>query len=78
MSHEPPKMEEIAERNIHAVLMHHRPDGQMLEVLMPLYAAGALQLPNIESMSVDSAAEAHRKLETWHVQGKVVLEVAEL
>jgi NADPH2:quinone reductase len=78
MNNEPPDMPEIAARRIRTKFLHHRPDGQSLERLMQLYAAGKLQLPPVEVLPLEAAAEAHRKSESGRTRGKVVLQVQQI
>jgi NADPH:quinone reductase-like Zn-dependent oxidoreductase len=78
MNNEPPDMPEIAARKIRTKFLHHRPDGQSLERLMQLYAAGKLELPPIEVLPLAAAADAHRKSESGRTRGKVVLQVQEI
>ncbi len=75
MNNEPPDMPEIAARNINTKFLHHRPDGESLERLMQLYAAGRLPLPPVEVLPLDAAIEAHRRSEAGHTRGKLVLRV---
>ena len=77
LSHSPPDTDELGSRNIRAELMHHHPDAAMLESLLKLFAEGKLKLPHVETMPLRDVAEAHRKLETWHVREKVVLLVTD-
>ena len=78
MNNEPPQMPEIAERNIRAEFLHHRPDGEMLEHLTGLYETGVLTLPEIEVLPLSAAREAHVRSELGHTRGKIVLAVQEL
>ena len=65
----------IAERAIRTKFLHHRPDGESLGRLMQLYREGALPLPPVEVMPLESAVAAHRKSESRTTRGKVVLHV---
>ena len=78
MNNEPPDMPEIAARKIKTTFLHHRADGEMLHSLMRRYADGSLPLPSIEVISLDQAAEAHRKSEAGSTRGKVVLHVQDM
>ena len=78
MNNEPPEMPDIAERNIRSKFLHHRPDGESLARLMQLYRTGALPLPCIEVLPLESAAEAHRRSESRGTRGKLVLHVQEI
>lgn len=78
MNNEPPDMAEIAERNIKAEFLHHRPDGRMLGDLMDLFDRGALPIPAIEILPLSEAAEAHRRSESGRTRGKLVLVVHDL
>lgn len=74
MNNEPPEMPDIQRRNIHAEWLHHRADGEMLSKLLQLYDDGSLVLPDIETMPLADAAEAHRRLGSGRTRGKLVLE----
>ena len=78
MNNEPPDMPEIQERNIETKFLHHRPDGESLRNLMELYKDGTIPLPRLEVMQLEDAVEAHKKSESGHTQGKVVLHVQDL
>lgn len=75
MNNEPPVMAEIETNNIKTEFIHHRPDGDSLGKLMPLFEQGVLPIPSIEVMGLEQAMEAHRKSESGHTQGKIVLEI---
>jgi NADPH2:quinone reductase len=45
---------------------------------MALYGSGALPVPRIEVMALEEAAEAHRKIESWRTNGKMVLHVQDI
>ncbi len=78
MNNEPPDMPEIAERNIRTKFLHHRPDGESLGRLLALYEEKLLPLPQIEVLQLEDAAEAHRRSESTHTRGKMVLHVQDL
>lgn len=78
MNNEPPDMPEQNEKDIHAEWVHHRPDGAMLGEIMALYGTGALPVPKLEVMALEDAAEAHRKIESWRTNGKIVLHVQDV
>ena len=50
--------------------------GEDMQNLIKLVGNGQLKLPPIESFELDDVAQAHKKLETGHVRGKLVLRVA--
>lgn len=75
MNNEPPEMDEIAERNITAEFLHHRPDGDMLRELVGLYQSGEITLPMIQVRPLEEAMDAHLESEKGHTQGKVVLRI---
>ncbi|MEO0996893.1 MAG: NADP-dependent oxidoreductase [Pseudomonadota bacterium] len=75
MNNEPPDMPELAEKSIKSEFIHHRPDGDSLGTLMPLFEEGVLKIPKIEVMTLDQAQEAHRKSEAGHTRGKLVLRI---
>ncbi len=58
---------------LHGILV--RPDQQRLEALSALVARGALRPIIAQVMPLEEAAEAHRRLETHHGYGKLVLQV---
>lgn len=78
MNNEPPEMPEIERRGIHAEWLHHRADGKMLTELMALYGAEKLTLPEISTMALDDAVQAHQQSESGRTRGKLVLEIAAL
>ncbi len=78
MNNEPPDMPDIAARNITAEFLHHRPDGDMLSLLVGLYDKGILPMPNIEEMPLHEAQEAHRRSESGRTRGKIVFNIQEL
>jgi len=60
---------------LHGILV--RPEKPRLEVLSTLVARGALRPIIAQVMPLEEAAEAHRRLETRHGHGKIVLKVRE-
>lgn len=78
MNNEPPDMADIAERNIKAEFLHHRPDGEMLTELVALYENKKLKVPKIELISLDTAVEAHQRSESGRTSGKLVFDIQEL
>jgi NADPH:quinone reductase-like Zn-dependent oxidoreductase len=78
MNNEPPDMPEIKHNNIETKFLHHRPDGESLRALMELYKTDKLPLPEINVMSLDDAAEAHRLSESGQTRGKIVLKVQDV
>ncbi len=78
MNNEPPDMPEIRQNNIETKFLHHRPDGECLRTLMELYKNDKLPLPEINIMSLDAAADAHRMSESRQTRGKIVLKVQDL
>ena len=63
MNNEPPKMEEIAQRNITAEFLHHRPDGEMLTALVDLYQSGKITLPKVQVRPLEETMDAHLESE---------------
>lgn len=78
LNNEPPNMPEITGKNIKTEFIHHRPDGQSLAQLLPLFELGTLKVPRIQEMQLAQAPEAHRLSEAGHTQGKIVLNVQEI
>lgn len=78
LNNEPPEMAEIAERNIKAEFLHHRPDGAMLTELVALFESGSLMIPKIELITLDAAQEAHRRSESGRTVGKLVFRIQDL
>ncbi|NNL99481.1 MAG: NADP-dependent oxidoreductase [Gammaproteobacteria bacterium] len=78
MNNEPPPMPEIKEKNIKTAFIHHRPDGQSLRELMPLFEQGILKIPDIEVMPLEEAQAAHVKSESGRTRGKIVLKVQDI
>jgi len=78
MNNEPPALDAIAEKNIKAEFIHHRPDGASLGELMQLFDRGVLKVPRIETLPLDAAAEAHRRSESGRTRGKLVLDIQTL
>lgn len=78
MNNEPPDMPEIKQNNIETKFLHHRPDGESLRALMELYKTDDLSLPEINIMSLDDAAEAHRLSESRQTRGKIALKVQDI
>lgn len=50
--------------------------GEEMQQMIELAEGGQLIFPAIESFDLEEAAQAHRKLETGHVRGKLVLRIA--
>jgi NADPH2:quinone reductase len=78
LNNEPPASPAIAQRKIHSLFLHHRADGAMLGGLLERFAHGAWPLPEIETLPLSAAIDAHRRSESWRTRGKLVLEVAAL
>ena len=72
----PSDMELLIDRNqtLHGVLLDPTRDGSMRVVAESL-GEGRLRSVVSDVLPLDAAAEAHRRLEAGHVQGKLVLEV---
>jgi len=78
MNNEPPDMPDISDRGIRAEFIHHRADGAMLSELGALYEQGILPLPQIETLPMTAAVEAHLRSESRRTRGKLVLSIANL
>jgi NADPH2:quinone reductase len=78
MNNEPPEMAEITERGLRAEFIHHRPDGESLGELMTLVEKGIIPVPDIQTLPLESAQEAHRLSEAGRTRGKLVLQIAGL
>lgn len=76
MNNEPPDLPEIAERGINTAFLHHRADGEMLAFLVGLFADGTLPLPEIRTVPLEKARDAHRQSESGTTRGKLVLTIA--
>lgn len=48
---------------------------QILDELRPLFESGTIRPPNLTLLPLDQAAEAHRRAESGHTRGKIVLQV---
>ena len=71
-------MPAIAEKNLRAEFIHHRPDGEMLAYLAGLFESGTLPVPVTTVMSLEDAVAAHRQSESGRTRGKLVLQVKAL
>lgn len=78
MNNEPPDMPDISDRGIRAEFIHHRADGAMLSELGALYEQGILPLPQIETLPMTAALEAHLRSESRRTRGKLVLSISNL
>ncbi len=78
MNNEPPDMRDISDRGIRAEFIHHRADGAMLSELGALYEQDILPLPQIETLPMTAAVEAHLRSESRRTRGKLVLSIANL
>ena len=78
MNNEPPDMPDVSDRGIRAEFIHHRADGAMLSELGALYEQGILPLPQIETLPMTAAVEAHLRSESRRTRGKLVLSIANL
>lgn len=78
MNNEPPDMRDISDRGIRAEFIHHRADGAMLSELGALYEQSILPLPQIETLPMTAAVEAHLRSESRRTRGKLVLSIANL
>lgn len=78
MNNEPPDMPDISDRGIRAEFIHHRADGAMLSELGALYEQDILPLPQIETLPMTAAVEAHLRSESRRTRGKLVLSIANL
>ena len=64
--------------NIKTKFLHHRPDGESLGRLMKLYQQGKLPLLPVEVLPLEAAVEAHKRSESRHTRGKLVLKVRDM
>jgi len=71
-------MAEAAKRGVSKVfaIMNDTNSGSELAKIAELVEAGSVTMPPIELFALDNISEAHRKVQTGHVRGKVVLKVA--
>jgi NADPH:quinone reductase len=60
---------------LHGILVH--PDQKRLEILNALVSSGVLRPIIDQVLPLKEAAQAHRRLESGHGQGKIVLAVRE-
>ncbi len=70
-----PSQEKAAARRARGVRYTAHPDGRQLARIADLVAAGEVTLVIDRTYDLGEAAEAHRRLENEHVQGKIVLVV---
>lgn len=75
LNNEPPELADIASRSIKTEFIHHRPDGEMLAMLMSLFASGDLLAPRVTTMNLSDATKAHEQSERMTTNGKLVLQV---
>jgi NADPH:quinone reductase-like Zn-dependent oxidoreductase len=75
LNNEPPELADIASRSIKTEFIHHRPDGEMLAMLMSLFASGDLLTPRVTTMNLSDATKAHEQSERMTTNGKLVLQV---
>ncbi|MDA9372396.1 NADP-dependent oxidoreductase, partial [Porticoccaceae bacterium] len=75
LNNEPPELADIASRRIKAAFIHHRPDGEMLAMLMSLFAGADLPAPRVTTMNLSDAQKAHEQSESMTTNGKLVLQV---
>jgi len=75
LNNEPPELADIASRSIKTEFIHHRPDGEMLAMLMSLFASGDLLAPRVTTMNLSEARKAHEQSERMTTNGKLVLQV---
>ena len=78
LNNEPPAMPEIEAKNIKTEFIHHRPDGQSLGQLLPLFEQGVLKVPRIQKMALEQAEQAHLLSESTRTQGKIVLRIQDI
>jgi len=64
-------------RKIVTIIDFERARESMLEITN-LIDAGLVHVPPIDVFRLEDAAQAHRRIETGHVRGKLALKVAEL
>ena len=75
LNNEPPELADIASRSIKTEFIHHRPDGEMLAMLVSLFASGDLLAPRVTTMNLSEARKAHEQSERMTTNGKLVLQV---
>ena len=74
----PHDAELAAERGIHLVptMSSYARSGTQLRQLVALFGKGELRSPPLSILPLSEAAEAHRRVQSGHVRGKIVLRVS--
>ena len=68
-------MEALARKNAKGELSPNQPRQEWLQEMAQLIDEGKVQVLVSKVFPLDQVAKAHRESETWHVRGKLVLEV---
>ena len=65
----------LAEKNAEGELVANQPRQEWLKEITQLIDDGKVKIFISKVFPLEQVAEAHRESETWHVRGKLVLEV---
>jgi NADPH:quinone reductase-like Zn-dependent oxidoreductase len=65
----------LAQKGAQGLLAVNQPRQDWLEEITKLVDAGKVKVCISQVFSMEAIAEAHRESETWHVRGKLVLEI---
>ena len=68
-------MKALAEKNAKGEMSPNQPKQEWLQEIAQLIDEGKVQVLISRVFPLEQVAEAHRESETWHVRGKLVLEV---
>jgi len=73
---QPPDETLAAQHQVRIFRFLARPDAELLRDLAAKIDAGSVTIPAYHVLPLAEAAEAHRRLETGHARGKIILAVA--